>query len=147
MSVFANRVSGTSTSTGAGAFVLTPLAGYAPFSAEFVIGDAVWYAAEGVNASTGALTGEWEYGIGTYSAANTLTRTTPFKSSAGVGVAINFSAGPKRITSTILAPDVNTLPAWRTAFGIDQMAEDSTLALLVSAAAFARAETQQLTAI
>ena len=145
MSVFVNRVSGTTTSTGVGDLVLAAVTGFAPFSTSFAIGDAVWYAAEAINPATGALTGEWEYGIATYSAANTLTRTTPFKSSAGVGAKVNFSAGTKRVTSTILAPDVNTLPTWRTVFGIDQMAEDSALALLVAASAFARAETQYLT--
>jgi hypothetical protein len=53
--------------------------------------------------------GEWEIGVGTYSSANTLTRTTVI-SSSNAGSTVTFSAGSKDVFITLAAsksPQVN----------------------------------------
>jgi hypothetical protein len=65
------------------------------------IGAHTYYCIEGVDGS-GNLTGEWEVGEGTYSGANTLSRSVLI-SSAGY-TACTFSAGTKRVFMTV--------PAW-----------------------------------
>ncbi|HPU16468.1 MAG TPA: hypothetical protein PK808_10290, partial [Polymorphobacter sp.] len=92
-----DRVLETSTTAGAGAFALAgAVTGFTTFAATLIVGDLTYYAIEGADAVTGVPTGEWETGIGTYSAANTLTRTAVVASSNG-GAAVNFSAGTKRV--------------------------------------------------
>lgn len=94
--VVADRVKETSTTTGTGAFtVLGATVGHRALSAVLTVGDTVPYTIEGVNPD-GSLTGEWEVGVGTYSGANTLTRTTVL-SSSNAGAAVNFSAGTKQV--------------------------------------------------
>lgn len=91
-----DRVKETSTSTGTGAFsLLGAMSGHRPFSAVRTVGQAVRYAIQGVD-TFGAPTSEWEVGIGTYSALNTLTRTTILASSNS-DAAVNFSAGTKQV--------------------------------------------------
>lgn len=93
----ADRVKETSTSTGTGTFALAGAAtGYRTFSSVCAIGDTFYYAIS--NQSNG----EWESGIGTYSAANTLTRTTVHASSNS-GNAVTFSAGTKEVFLTLTA--------------------------------------------
>jgi hypothetical protein len=101
--VVADRVKETSTTTGTAPFVLVAVTGYLRFSAapSIVIGSLVPYAAEAVDAG-GALTGDWEVGIGTYSAANELTRTI-ILSSSNADAAVNFAAGTKNVFLTIPA--------------------------------------------
>lgn len=99
----ADRVLETSTTTGTGAFALAAaVAGYRRFSSVMTSpSDTCYYYIEAVDAS-GIPTGSWETGLGTYSASNTLTRTTPLASSNG-GAAVNFSAGTKRVAISAVA--------------------------------------------
>jgi hypothetical protein len=91
-----DRVQETSTTTGTGDFTLAgAVAGFRAFSAVCSVSDTVPYTIEAVDGS-GIPTGEFETGVGTYSASNTLTRTTVFESS-NAGAAVNFSAGTKRV--------------------------------------------------
>jgi hypothetical protein len=60
------------------------------------IGDTCYYSIQGQTTS------EWEVGLGTYSSANTLTRTTVY-SSSNAGSAVNFSAGTKDVFITMAA--------------------------------------------
>lgn len=97
----ADRVKETSTSTGTGTFALAGAAtGYRTFSSVCAIGDTFYYAIS--NQSNG----EWESGLGTYSAANTLTRTTVHASSNS-GNAVTFSAGTKEVFVTLTAAQLN----------------------------------------
>lgn len=104
------RVIETTTTTGVG-----PLALAGALSAAFIrfsavpgmsVGDVCRYYIEAVD-SSGVPTGEWEAGLGTYSAANQLTRSQVIFSSNG-GAAVNLSAGTKRVGMTLLS-DVATL--------------------------------------
>ena len=96
-----DRVLETSTTTGTGDFTLAgPYTGYRSFSGVCSTGDTVQYYIEAIDGD-GAPTGDWETGLGTYSAANTLTRTTIYDSSSGS--AVNFSAGTKRVGMAPLA--------------------------------------------
>lgn len=94
--VFKDRIKETSTTTGTGALTLAgALTGFKTFASVCSTGDTVRYAIQAVDAF-GAPTGEWEVGFGTYSGANTLTRTTVFDSS-NAGSAVNFTAGTKQV--------------------------------------------------
>jgi len=96
--ITADRVLDSSTSTGTGAFVVsgTPAAGYQTFSSVMSVGDTCYYSIQGQTTS------EWEVGLGTYSSANTLTRTTVY-SSSNAGAAVTFSAGTKNVMLTMAA--------------------------------------------
>ena len=92
----ADRVLETSTSTGTGDFTLGgAVSGFNTFASKCTVGDRVPYAIEAVDAN-GVPTGANETGIGTYSAANTLTRTTVL-SSSNAGALVSFAAGIKRV--------------------------------------------------
>jgi hypothetical protein len=88
--VLKDRVRESSTTTGTGAIALAGAAGgYQAFSAAMSIGDTCWYSI--------VLPGSaWETGIGTYSALNTLTRTSVLESS-NAGSAVVFAAGTKDV--------------------------------------------------
>ena len=90
--ILEDRVRDTSTTTGTGALTLANSAPstYRTFGSVCATGDTFPYAVVHQSAS------EWETGIGTYSAANTLTRTTVLASS-NAGAAVNFSAGTKDV--------------------------------------------------
>jgi hypothetical protein len=60
------------------------------------VGDTCYYSIQGQTTS------EWEVGLGTYSSANTLTRTTVY-SSSNSGSAVTFSAGTKNVMLTMAA--------------------------------------------
>lgn len=96
--ITADRVLDTSTTTGTGAFTVsgTPPTGYRTFSAVCATSDTFWYT---IALQNGA---EWEVGLGTYSAANEITRTTVLASS-NAGNAVNFSAGTKDVFITLAA--------------------------------------------
>lgn len=105
--IVANRVRETSTTTGTGALTLAGAAtGAIAFSAApgMAVGATLYYTAEAVDAG-GALTGDWEMGLGTYSAASTLTRTTVLASS-NAGALVSFAAGTKRVFITVPAEQV-----------------------------------------
>tara|TARA_R110002153_G_scaffold214124_3_gene366710 strand:+ start:187 stop:525 length:339 start_codon:yes stop_codon:yes gene_type:complete len=87
MPVF-DRVKETTTTTGTGALTLSgPSTGFQAFSSVFSIGDTTFY-------SIVAEDGSWETGIGTYSSANTLSRTTVLESSNS-GNLVGFASGIK----------------------------------------------------
>jgi hypothetical protein len=98
--IVADRVKETTTVTGTGpATLLGAASGYRSFASQLSIGDTCAYAIVNANAS------EWEVGIGTYSAVNTLTRTT-IQASTNSNAVVNFSAGTKDV---FLAPTANTI--------------------------------------
>lgn len=91
-----DRVRETTTSTGVGVLALAgPAAGFRAFSAVCSVADTCYYAIEAID-NAGVPTGDWEVGLGTYSAANQLTRTTVLASS-NAGAAVNFAAGTKYV--------------------------------------------------
>lgn len=96
-----DRVQETSTSTGTGDFTLSgAVTGFKTFASRYSTGDTLYYAIQEV--SGGVPTGAWEIGLGTYSAANTLTRTTVMASS-NADAAVNFAAGDKQVFVTLTA--------------------------------------------
>lgn len=98
--IVADRVKETTTVTGTGpATLLGAVSGYRTFASSLSIGDTCAYAIVSANAS------EWEVGIGTYSAANTLTRTT-IQASTNSNAAVVFTAGTKDV---FLSPTANTV--------------------------------------
>jgi len=89
--ITADRVKETTNSTGTGAITLAGASkACQAFSAVMSIGDTCSYAIVSVSGS------EWETGVATYSAANTLTRTTVNASSNG-GALVDFPAGSKDV--------------------------------------------------
>lgn len=103
----ADLVKETSTSTSTTPFALAgAMTGHIAFSAipGIAVGDTMYYTIRGVD-GTGMPTAEWECGLGTYSAANTLTRTTVL-SSSNAGSPVNFSAGTKHVYLTMPAVQV-----------------------------------------
>lgn len=90
--IIADRVRDTTTTTGTGAVTVSGTAPqtYRTFSAVCTTGDTLPYFIQHQAAD------EWEVGIGTYSAANQLTRTTVL-SSSNSGNAVNLSAGTKEV--------------------------------------------------
>jgi hypothetical protein len=100
-----DRVFETSVTTGTGAFTLDgAVAGYRAFADVATVGDTFWYAIWRVDVS-GSPSGQYEVGLGTYSAVNTLTRTTVLESS-NAGAAVTFLTGTKQVALTLTA--VNT---------------------------------------
>lgn len=126
--IIADRVKETSTSIGTGAFTLAGAqANFIPFSDKCSVADTCYYCIQHM-----AL-GEWEVGLGTYSALNTLTRTTVLASSNG-GSAVVFSGGTKDVFLTsaaawLLAPQVNSITT-----PIVKPAADSTTAVQITKA-------------
>lgn len=97
-----DRVLETSTTTGTGNLTLAgAVTGYRTFASQMATSDTCNYAVWGVDAN-GTPTGEWEGGVGTYSATNILTRTTVLESS-NAGAAVSFSAGTKYVAITLIA--------------------------------------------
>jgi hypothetical protein len=96
--ITADRVRDTTTTTGTGAVTVSGTApnGYQTFSAVCATNDTFWYA---IAQQSGT---EWEVGLGTYSSANTITRTTVIASSNS-GSVVTFSAGTKDVFITLPA--------------------------------------------
>ena len=113
--IIADRVLEASTTTGTGVFTLTGASlGFRSFASVCSVADTVWYYIEGVTAF-GVPSGEYEYGLGTYSGANQITRTTVRGSSNG-GSPVNFSAGTKLVGISPMAPfNAQTRVEWRSA--------------------------------
>jgi hypothetical protein len=107
--ILEDRVLETSTSTGTGTIALAgAVTGYRTFGSVMASPtDCCWYYIEAVDGS-GNATGEFECGLGTYSATNTLTRTTVFRSSNSNNI-VTLSAGTKRVGITIVAEGVITV--------------------------------------
>lgn len=94
--IYFDRVLDTSTTTGTGALTLAgPVNGFRRFSDIAVVGDTFDYAVFAVDVN-GVPTGAWETGRGTYSATNTLTRTS-VQASSNANAAVSFSAGTKYV--------------------------------------------------
>jgi len=102
------RVLETSTTTGTGALTLAgAITGFRAFSSVMSSpSDTCLYYIEAVDGD-GVPTGDWECGLGTYSGASTLTRTTVVRSSNS-GSAVSFAAGTKRVGITLLGDEVHT---------------------------------------
>jgi len=97
-----DHVKETTTVTGTGAATLLGAVTYSvTFASALSIADTCGYCIRHRTAD------EWEVGLGTYSGANTLTRTT-VQSSSNAGAAVNFSAGTKDVFMVVSA-------AWLTA--------------------------------
>ncbi|WP_137921686.1 tail fiber protein [Hydrogenophaga sp. 2FB] len=116
--VIADRVLEASTSSGSGPFTLAgAVLGFRSFAIVCALADTVPYYIEAVD-DQGRPTGEYEFGLGTYSAANQLTRTTIRGSSNG-GLAVSFAAGNKLVGLGVPAPNTaQTRQEWRTALGL-----------------------------
>lgn len=95
--IVADRVQETTTTTGTGALTLTgAVTNFSTFASRMSIGDTCWYAI--VDSTNNA----WEVGLGTYSASNTLTRTTVLRSS-NADAAVTLAAGTKNVFMTLSA--------------------------------------------
>lgn len=94
--IIEDRVRETTTTSGTGAITTTgAVLGFRSFSSVCSVGDTVYCCVVAVDAN-GIPTGQWEVGNYTYSAANTLSRTT-ILSSSNNNLTVNFSAGTKHI--------------------------------------------------
>ena len=100
----------TTTTTGTGDITLAgAVLGFKAFSSVMSSpSDTCYYLIEAIDAY-GNRSGDWETGLGTYSAANTLTRTTVHNSSNS-DAAVSFGAGTKRVMMAATAPYLATLP-------------------------------------
>lgn len=94
---YGDLVQETTTTTGTGALTLAAMSGYRRFSAQMSVSDTCYYT---IRFGT-----EYEIGLGTYSATNTLTRTTVLFSSNG-NAAVNLGAGTKTVYMTVPASKV-----------------------------------------
>jgi hypothetical protein len=100
----ADRVKESSTSTGASTFALAgAYTGFRSFSSVCSVGDTFYYV---IDSDLGS---EWETGLGTYSAVNTLTRTTVHSSSNSNNI-VTFSAGTKNVYISLTGNQLGTLP-------------------------------------
>lgn len=98
--VYADRVLETTVTTGSGDITLTgALMGFQRFGDALTVGDTCDYAIIAVDGA-GDPTGDWETGTGTYSASNTLTRTS-VSESTNAGAAVTFAGGDKQVMLTI----------------------------------------------
>lgn len=115
--IIEDRVLEQSITTGLGAFALAGAAlGFRAFSSVCSVADTVWYYIEAID-SLGKPSGAYEYGIGTYSGANTLTRTT-VRGSSNAGAKVDFAAGTKLVGIGALAPRSSSAKQWREAMGM-----------------------------
>lgn len=98
-----DRVCESTTTTGTGALTLAgALTGFRTFGSVMTSpSDTCWYSLWAVDGS-GNATGAYEEGLGTYSGANTLTRTTVLRSS-NANAAVNLAAGTKYVAIALLA--------------------------------------------
>lgn len=97
-----DRILETSTTAGTGAFTLAgAITGFRTFASVMAVNDTCWFGIWSVDGN-GNPTGEFEVGLGTYSATNTLTRTTVIESS-NANTTVTFSAGTKYVALTLTA--------------------------------------------
>ena len=134
--VWGDRVLETSTSMGTGAFTLAAaVTGYQRFSAVCATDDTIYYAIFAVDGN-GNPSGDWETGLGTYSSANTLTRTSVSKSSNSNN-AVSFAAGTKWV---LACPISITQPS---AFALTLLDDASASAARTTLAAAAASQTTE----
>ena len=94
--VVSDRVRETSSSTGTGAFAVTgAFTGYTTFAATIGEGNSTYYTI------TNDSLGQWEVGVGTYSAGS-ITRDAVLTSSNN-NLIVNFGAGAKEVFCTLPA--------------------------------------------
>ena len=97
--VLADRVQEISTTNGTGNLTLNgAVPTYQSFASGIGVGNTCYYAVYNTDQSVN----EWEVGVGTLSAIDTLQRTTILSSSSG-GVAVNFTVGTKLVYVTLPA--------------------------------------------
>jgi hypothetical protein len=118
--VWNDRVLETTATTGTGALALAAaVTGYQRFADAMATNDTCYYFIQAVDGN-GNPSGAWETGLGTYSAANELTRTTPQQSS-NADAAVNFGAGTKYVA---LAPNATLFATLYRAGGTDVAVAD-----------------------
>lgn len=101
-----DRVEETTTTTGTGTVTLAgAVAGYQTFTAGFSDGDSVYYVIEAVDAN-GVPTGDWEVGVGTFTASGTALSRDSIIASSNSGSAVSLAAGTKRVFSNLPAREV-----------------------------------------
>jgi hypothetical protein len=106
----ADRVYETTVTTGTGALALAAaVTGYIRFAdiPSIATNDTVGYCVYAVDGN-GNPSGAWEVGVGTYSSANTLTRTT-VEASSNAGAAVDFAAGTKHVIGNASAAFLSSL--------------------------------------
>lgn len=93
--ILADRVRDSSTTTGTGALTLagTPPTGYRTFGSVMADADTCWYAIVDT-------AGNWEVGLGTYTATGTLLNRTTVLSSSNANALVSFPAGTKDVFLT-----------------------------------------------
>lgn len=91
--ITADRVKETASAPGTGTVTLSAATGFETFSTAMTVGDTCYYTIADQIGSN------WEVGLGTYSAANTLTRNTVFESSNANSI-VNFSSGTQDVFLT-----------------------------------------------
>jgi hypothetical protein len=97
--VLADRVQEVSSTTGTVDLTLNgAIPAYQSFAAGVGVGNTCYYAVYNTDQSFN----EWEVGVGTLSAVDTLERTT-ILSSSNAGLIVNFSAGTKLVYVTLPA--------------------------------------------
>lgn len=97
--LFFDRVMAASTTTGTGTYTLgSTITGYQAWSA---VGDGntAYYCAVDVDVN-GVPIGDWEVGLGTYTAVGTTLARTTVLASSNAGSAVNWAAGTRRIFLT-----------------------------------------------
>jgi hypothetical protein len=91
-----DRVKETTTTTGTGALTLAgAMSGFQSFASQCAVGDTFYYGLQAVD-SNGNANGVWEVGVGTYSAASTLTRSSVLASS-NAGAAVTLPTGTAQV--------------------------------------------------
>ena len=103
MARIADRVKETTTTTGTGDITLAGAATrFRSFGSQFAVGDDnIPYVIEAQSGS------EWESGLGTYVATDTLRRDTVIESS-NADALVNFSAGTKDVYVSLLSDQLDT---------------------------------------
>ena len=108
--IWSDRVLETTTTTGTGPLALAAeVTGYRRFADAMSPNDTCYYYIEALDGN-GNPSGPYETGLGTYSSANILTRTTPIQSS-NADTAVDFAAGTKRVAITPTAAFISTRTA------------------------------------
>ena len=96
--IFGDRVKETTTTTGTGSIsLLGAIAGYKTFASVMSIGDTCYYS---ITSDTST---SWEIGLGTYSALNTLARTTV------LGLKLDLEVGTKNVFITLPKKHIDDL--------------------------------------
>ena len=91
--ITADRVKAAANAPGTSTVTLLPVTGFETFSTAMTVGDTCYYTIADQSGS------RWEVGLGTYSAANTLTRTEIFESSNANAI-VNFNSGTQDVFIT-----------------------------------------------